>query len=170
MSNLEPRIYVACLAAYNNGYLHGKWIDAVQSVENIWDEINKMLASSPVPNADEFAIHDYEDFGEISISEYTGIETVNNLALFVQEHGILGSHILLYFGNDIEDATRLIEDCYHGEFDSEEDFAIYITQETWEIPDHLANYIDYKSIANDLFINDYISFIVDHKTYVFSHF
>lgn len=23
-----PRIYVACLAAYNNGHLHGRWIDA----------------------------------------------------------------------------------------------------------------------------------------------
>jgi Antirestriction protein (ArdA) len=26
----EYRIYVACLAAYNNGYLHGKWIDATR--------------------------------------------------------------------------------------------------------------------------------------------
>jgi antirestriction protein len=26
----EPRIYVACLAAYNNGNLHGAWIDATQ--------------------------------------------------------------------------------------------------------------------------------------------
>lgn len=25
-----PRIYVACLAAYNNGSLHGRWIDADQ--------------------------------------------------------------------------------------------------------------------------------------------
>ena len=24
----QPRIYVACLAAYNNGCLHGRWIDA----------------------------------------------------------------------------------------------------------------------------------------------
>ncbi|WP_426033321.1 antirestriction protein ArdA, partial [Caulobacter sp. DWP3-1-3b2] len=24
---LKPRIYVACLAAYNNGWLHGVWID-----------------------------------------------------------------------------------------------------------------------------------------------
>ena len=31
-----PRIYVACLAAYNNGRLHGRWIDADQSVEDIW--------------------------------------------------------------------------------------------------------------------------------------
>jgi hypothetical protein len=27
---LAPRIYVACLSAYNNGHLHGWWIDADQ--------------------------------------------------------------------------------------------------------------------------------------------
>jgi hypothetical protein len=31
-----PKIYVACLAAYNSGYLHGKWLDALDE-----DEINK---------------------------------------------------------------------------------------------------------------------------------
>jgi hypothetical protein len=25
--DLEPRIYVACLAAYNSGWLHGAWIE-----------------------------------------------------------------------------------------------------------------------------------------------
>jgi Antirestriction protein (ArdA) len=28
-----PRIYVACLAAYNNGRLHGEWIDADQPAD-----------------------------------------------------------------------------------------------------------------------------------------
>ena len=31
----SPRIYVACLAAYNAGRLHGRWIDANQSAEDI---------------------------------------------------------------------------------------------------------------------------------------
>jgi antirestriction protein len=47
-----PRIYVACLAAYNNGELHGEWIDADQSADAIRKEINKMLATSPEPNAE----------------------------------------------------------------------------------------------------------------------
>ena len=42
-----PRIYVACLAAYNAGTLHGAWIDADQSAEAIWAEIRAMLATSP---------------------------------------------------------------------------------------------------------------------------
>ena len=31
-------IYVACLAAYNNGCLHGAWIDAAQEPEEIEEE------------------------------------------------------------------------------------------------------------------------------------
>ena len=30
--DITPKIYVACLAAYNNGHLHGEWIDATQDV------------------------------------------------------------------------------------------------------------------------------------------
>ncbi len=55
-----PRIYVACLAAYNNGQLHGRWIKADQDVEPIQSEIADMLAISPIPHAEEYAIHDFE--------------------------------------------------------------------------------------------------------------
>ena len=34
-----PSIYVACLAAYNNGHLHGKWID----VDGDADEIHVLI-------------------------------------------------------------------------------------------------------------------------------
>ncbi|MCT8003625.1 antirestriction protein ArdA [Sphingomonas sanguinis] len=60
VSDSTPRIYVACLAAYNNGYLHGTWIDADQDADQIRDEIAAMLARSPVEDAEEYAIHDYE--------------------------------------------------------------------------------------------------------------
>ncbi|NII10295.1 antirestriction protein ArdA [Oleiagrimonas sp. C23AA] len=58
--NTSPRIYVACLAAYNNGYLHGTWIDAHQDAGGIRDEIAAMLARSPIKDAKEYAIRDYE--------------------------------------------------------------------------------------------------------------
>lgn len=38
----EIRIYVACLAAYNNGKLHGVWIDATDDIDDIQDQINEM--------------------------------------------------------------------------------------------------------------------------------
>ena len=57
-----PRIYVACLAAYNNGHLHGRWIDANQDPDAIQVEISAMLAASPIADAEEWAIHDYEGY------------------------------------------------------------------------------------------------------------
>ncbi len=61
----SPRIYVACLAAYNAGRLHGVWIEAEQSPEDIWSEVADMLAVSPEPCAEEWAIHDHEGFGAL---------------------------------------------------------------------------------------------------------
>ena len=57
-STQDPtRIYVACLASYNNGTLHGRWIDATQGEAHIWHETRAMLATSPEPDAEEWAIH-----------------------------------------------------------------------------------------------------------------
>src|SRR5690606_24439735 len=39
----RPRIYAACLAAYNSGYLHGRWIDATRDPEGIQAEVSAML-------------------------------------------------------------------------------------------------------------------------------
>lgn len=52
-----PHIYVACLAAYNNGKLHGAWIDATQAPETIREAIQAMLKASPEPDAEEWAVH-----------------------------------------------------------------------------------------------------------------
>ncbi len=52
-----PSIYVACLASYNSGILHGKWILADQTVSAIYDEIHELLEESPIEDAEEYAIH-----------------------------------------------------------------------------------------------------------------
>lgn len=44
------RFYAACLASYNNGVLHGKWIEASDDVDGMQDEINEMLRDSRFPN------------------------------------------------------------------------------------------------------------------------
>ena len=104
VSDSTPRIYVACLAAYNNGYLHGTWIDADQDADQIRDEIAAMLARSPVEDAEEYAIHDYEGFEGVSISEYAGIDSVARMAAFIAEHGALGAGLLGHFGGDMDQA------------------------------------------------------------------
>lgn len=51
-----PRIYVACLAAYNSGMLHGEWIDADQSADELHEGVQRMLKASSQPGAEEWAI------------------------------------------------------------------------------------------------------------------
>jgi antirestriction protein len=48
---VNPSIYVSCLAAYNEGKSHGKWIELEDlDSEDIQEEITKVLESSPCPN------------------------------------------------------------------------------------------------------------------------
>ncbi len=66
----ESRIYVADFGAYNSGHLHGVWINATDGLDDIKDQINTMLEESPVPDAEEYAIHDYEGFNGYRLGEY----------------------------------------------------------------------------------------------------
>ena len=88
----RPRIYVACLAAYNNGRLHGCWIDTTDPHE-VWQQVREMLAASPEPDAEEWAIHDYEGFDGCQISEWASFDAVCELADFIEEHGALGAKL-----------------------------------------------------------------------------
>ena len=147
-----PRIYVACLAAYNNGCLHGRWIDAT-TPDEIMAEVRTMLAASPIPGSDEWALHDHEGFEGASLSEYASFETVCALADFIAEHGRLGAKVYGYFGNDLDEARAAFED-YAGEYRSSADFAEELTRDTGtEIPPSLDYYIDWQALARDMALN-----------------
>ena len=152
----EIRIYVACLAAYNNGILHGRWIDALQDSDAILDEIGAMLKASPIAGAEEFAIYDYEGFEDARIEEYQSIDSVAEVAEFIREHRKLGGKLLEYFG-DLDDARTAMEEEYRGEYSSLADFAQELTEETTEIPENLQYYIDYERMGRDLEINDVLT-------------
>jgi antirestriction protein len=83
----RPRIYVASLSDYNNGRLHGAWIDADQDFEAIGEEIGEMLAESKYDPAEEYAIHDYEGFGAYRVDEYENLEDVARIGRGIAEHG-----------------------------------------------------------------------------------
>ena len=164
----KPQIYIACLASYNNGILHGRWIDATQSEVDIMAEIQTILDSSSVDGAEEFAIHDYDGFGSMRLSEYESIETIVAYAEFIVEHEELGQALLCYY--ELEDAEKMISDYYQGSYESEVDFAYHIFEECFShtMPDNLTCYFDYEAFARDLFINDYCSVEVNGMTHVFS--
>lgn len=58
--------------------------------------------------------------------------------------------------NNVEYCVCQFEECYAGEYDSEEDFVIQYLDETGELsvlPPHISCYFDYEAYASDFFIN-----------------
>jgi antirestriction protein len=159
-----PRIYVACLAAYNNGILHGDWINCDQDEAEIWQEIQRILKSSPITDAEEWAIHDYENWHSIRIEEYESIKNLAGLAKAIKEHG---AAIAYFYGRadqtaDIEEIIEEFGEKYIGCYESEEDFC----RESLEDQGIIAAaekaglkeiYIDFEAMARDWFINDFYS-------------
>lgn len=148
----RPRIYVACLAAYNNGILHGAWIEASEAW-SMWEATRNMLAKSPIPDAEEWAIHDYAGFASIRINEYDSFERVAELAAFIAEHGALGAELIDHFCGDLDEARSALEDRHLGQYQSLADYVQDITQETTEIPQSLRYYIDWQAMARDCELN-----------------
>lgn len=146
--NLEPRIYVACLAAYNEGRLHGAWIEVGDDVEDVRAAVTAMLAASPATGAEEYAIHDHDDFGGVEVGEYMPLEAVVEIAEFLRERGGLGALVLAHVGGDLE-AARGAFDEYRGVFPRLSDYFAELTEETVAIPEALRLYIDYDAMARD---------------------
>ncbi len=149
----DIRIYVADLAAYNNGKLHGVWINATDDLDAIRQQINQMLAESPESFAEEYAIHDYEGFGGYALSEYAGLETVHEIACFIEEYPDFGGELLNNFGGDLEEARTAAEENYCGCYKSLADYAQELTEDTTQIPESLAYYIDYERMGRDIELN-----------------
>ncbi|MGE6699631.1 antirestriction protein ArdA [Hyphomonas sp. NPDC076900] len=148
----RPRIYVACLAAYNSGILHGRWIVAT-TPEEAQAEVRAMLAESPVPGAEEWAIHDYEGFEGICLSEHAAFDTVCELADFVGEHGRVAAKLYSHFGNGLTEARAAFEN-YAGQYQTAGAFAEEMIRETGtEIPSSLQYYIDWQALARDMALN-----------------
>ena len=145
-------IDVASLADYNNGNLHGRWIDADQDPEDISAEIAEMLKTSKMPLAEEWAIHDHEGFGGFQLSEFESMETVSSLAKGIAEHGIAFAKWAQYIGT-----TEMFEfeDHYLGSWGSISEYAEEMVPEG-SIPEWISPYVDYAAYAeglcSDLFV------------------
>jgi antirestriction protein len=147
-----PRIYVADLAAYNAGILHGAWIDATQDEDDIRAEIQQMLAQSPEPGAEEFAIHDYEGFGDLRLSEFEDIAAVSRVAQLLSEHGEVFAAVVSHFGGPryLDDAVRAMEENYQGAYKSLEDWAYELGQDTGTgCNEYYEQYVDWERVGRD---------------------
>jgi antirestriction protein len=162
-----PSIYVACLASYNSGVLHGKWIVPANNVVELQKQIDEVLEASPVPNADEYAIHDYDNFP--NLSEYPSLEKIVQTQVAIEAHGVEVVKGFIEIFGDHNDLDK-IDEAFYGTYDSFQQFAEQYADETMLIdcPDHLTHYIDYKAIERDLSY-DYASYDTnDYQTLIFN--
>lgn len=151
----KAMIYVGTYAKYNSGSIFGKWLD----LENYSDK-NEFLEACAELHKDEadpeFMFQDYEGIPENYISESWINEEVWTewLTLDDREREIFEAY-RTNFDGDYDDC----QDRFQGEYNSEEDFAYSILEETGElnaIPENLRYYFDYEKYARDLFLDGYV--------------
>ncbi|MEY1676116.1 antirestriction protein ArdA [Gordonia sp. ABKF26] len=153
-----PRIYVASLADYVDGRLHGTWLDAAREPDAVAADIQKMLARSPVPGAEEFAIHDFENFGYLRLGEYDQLDWVCAVARGIAEHGPAFSAWADVMDGNL-DGLAHFTDNYLGDYPTLRDYATellddYGLDELLDrvVPESLRGYVkvDIDGYARDL--------------------
>lgn len=158
-----PSIYVASLADYNHGRLHGAWIDMTMDLSDIKHDLQRIMSSSPTLRSEgetfgDWAIHDYEHFGAARLSEHEDLDMLHKLAVGIWQHGEAFS--AWADANDGEpDRWELFTEAFLGEYDSLRQFAEQSVDDYgWHriidrhMPGSVAQYltIDYDRLARDM--------------------
>lgn len=168
----EPRIYVACLAAYNNGTLHGQWIDCEGlDADDLAAEVNAMLAKSPEPRAEEYAIHDHEGFNGFDVGEFTSLAEIADIVALIEEYGDV-ARAASNLTSDLEEIRSFCEDKYRGAWSSLEEYAEELLDGQIALPPELAYYFDYAAYGRDLELSGDITTVEgsDGMVHVFDNY
>lgn len=176
LAQLRPQIYAASLSDYNAGRLHGTWIDANQEPDELSDQIRSMLERSPEPGAEEWAIHDCDDFAGLRLAEDNNLATISRLAAGLAEHGSAFGAFASWYGLESADSDSF-EQHYRGQWDSAEAYADDLLRDLGAeeiveaIPAWVRPYLqlDLAGFARDLSLNGdlYVSQVAEGGVYVF---
>ena len=158
-----PRVWLGCLACYNDGILTGKWFDAGEAPadRSAWDvEIDYGVVVSEYHDThDELWVFDHEGFygllsGECSPSE---AQRVAQRIEDIETAGYDVAAYAAYSANVGKDYATLeeFEESYQGEHDNRRSFARDLSDDMiGEIPDAWPySSIDWESAARDLFLS-----------------
>jgi antirestriction protein len=168
MPNDTPKVWIGCLAAYNGGSLHGKWVDATD-VDGIREAGAEVIKTSPADFPEELFIADYDGFPSDVVrafGEYPDYDTVAKVATALEVHGAPFSAWLSIDYRELasDDLVSQFEESYRGEYESERDFAYqYLSDCGWQgletIPDAVMSYLDMDMIVRDLFQHGPYSYV-----------
>jgi antirestriction protein len=153
------KIYVACLSAYNNGKLHGVWIDldSCSDTDDIHAQIDDMLKNSPEHDAEEWAIHDTE-LPEGVYKIVNGVGAVADfddlIAINECEHpDLIAGLISQGVCDSVESAIKYHDENYQGQHESLDAYAYDYLESTGalsEVPESIRYYIDTEKLGRDM--------------------
>lgn len=169
---METKFYAACLASYNNGILHGAWINASSDEDEMQEAVNAMLAASTVPDAEEWQVHDWDDpTGALSaLGETSDLGRIADIVEAIEEvaddydDGLV-PHLIAWAKDRQDDPlfwASTISDAFGGVYNDPEDWVYEMTEQGDGIPSHVANYIDFRAMARDSALNGDVDFICTH--------
>lgn len=162
----SSRIYVASLSDYNNGDLHGEWFNVADYAygDALAEDVAAMIAKGPAARrgevAEEWAIHDYDGFDGIRISEWEDFDNVIALGTAIEnlrDEGLneaFGDFLediagdIGYFA-DIDDAVERFREAYIGEM-TLEDYAYSYAEDAIGLTGFALQYFDAEKFARDL--------------------
>lgn len=169
MEDESPKVWVECLASYNAGESVGRWVNVPETVEEMQEEINKVLKSSRQPFAEEWAFHCHEYFEPFEVSEWESLDSLVKKANIIKQIDDIEAFKHWDFDNhdfesmSEEEIIEAFQDEFLGVYEDEEDFAYYDMNECNDIPQHLSYYIDYSAYWRDLNHDGYYAHHAGYK-------
>ena len=149
------KTFVTCLAAYNNGHLHGRWVEVTSDPDELRDAIAAVLADSPAPGAEEHFFTDYDTSLNMSVpfGEYESIETLCEFVEAVErcdDEEAFAAAYGEFYGEGLDSVVDRAESCYRA--DTFQDFADEWADELLltDVPEPARFYFDYDAHARDL--------------------
>ena len=135
----EPQVYVACLGCYNEGRMHGKWMDA-DELSDRWGEPPVWAGGNGLANCErkhneEWAIHDYD--GVPNLGENPDTPYLIKVMRAIEEHG---DPFREWFNLDPhnkshhDDLSEAFQEAYIGKWDRPEDFAEQLADDLGYLP------------------------------------
>ena len=173
-SHDSPAIYVACLASYNKGVLFGRWID-LEECEDLHDLqqcVKQVLAESPEPMAEEWAIHDSQGLPAFLECEYPELSDLNDYVEGTANADDRDAYMIAceYRGEVLSEDD--FNEYYHGHHSSPEHFVEEWYEDTGmlsQVPEHLRNYINWESVWNDMDCDGWHAYYANGGYYIFSN-
>ena len=149
-----PKIYVVNLNSYNNGRTRGKWYELPVDFSRIKSDL--LL---DVEHGEEYAIHDFENFYDYKVGEYSSIQELNEYAEKLEEisdRDHLKDFLEIY---SIDDIINNKDDLDFVEAENDEDLAQELIEQMGGLEvlsvETLQRYFNFGAYGRDLAIGDY---------------